>query len=310
MVKIYGFNIIPILPFLFAIQIVKSQAVNIPCLDRQLALSDKNSVLIRKKKKLFYWNIETNQRLFSKGFKIAYPFFDKAALVQEDGKYGVIDRNGRFIIDARYETFELAPFPHEAHIVIFNDLTINLKTGQKTTRYLRDEEPAPPKIRTPQDQKGEKWLRKSDHIKAFMQFEKIVAIGIDFVIVSNKGKIGITDIAGNALSEQDYEAVRFTEKYPHGIHSIIGLKNEKIWHYFRNGEKLLESSFACVRFDVELPNAIGVFQKKKHYKVLFTDGSVSEKRYDAISQNAFVAQRKNKIYLLKSDGQEQLFYRN
>ncbi|WP_420320216.1 hypothetical protein [Flagellimonas sp.] len=305
MVKKYGFRVLTILPCFLAIQMLKSQTINIPSLDRQLFLSDKDIALIRKKKKIFYWDKQQNQKLFSKGFHIAYPFFEKAALVQEEGKYGIIDRNGGFLIEPVHETFELAPFPHEAHIVIFKDLVFDLNTGHKTSHYLRDEEPAPPKI-----QKGIKWSQKSDYEFISKNYDSIIAIGVDFVLVSNKGKIGIADLDGNPLSEQDYEEVQFTEKYPHGIISTIGLRKEKRWHYFQNGKKFLESPYACQRFDVELPNAVGVFYKNKRYKVLFKDGGISKKGYDLISKNALAAKRKNKTYLLNGDGKARLLHQD
>lgn len=300
MVKKYGFRVLTILPCFLAIQMLESQTINITYLDRQLLQSDKNIVLIPHKKKLYYWNKQKNRQLFSKGFDIAYPFFEKAALVQEKGEYGIIDRNGEFLIEPTYENFELAPFAHEANIVTFKDVAINLNTGRKTTNYLRDEEPAPAKI-----QKAIKGLQKSDS----EQYNKIVAVGIDFIIVSHKGRIGIADLAGIPLTQQDYEEVQFTEKYPYGIHSTVGLKKGKNWHYFRNGKKLMESPYACKRFDIKLPNTVCIFCKRKQHKILFEDGSISKKGYDLISENAFVAKRKNKIYLLNGDGTAQLFYK-
>ncbi|MGW9687247.1 hypothetical protein [Flagellimonas sp. 2504JD1-5] len=278
---------------------LKSQTINIPCLDRQLFLSDKNIVLVRHKKQLFYWDLQKNLLLFSKGFHIAYPFFDKAALVQKEGKYGIIDRTGEFLVEPVHETFELAPFPHEANIVIFKNEAFDLKTGKKTTNYLRDEEPSPSKIQNASDLKF-----------ITQKYDQILAVGIHFIIVSNKGKIGITNLAGSLISEQYYEEVRFTERYPHGIHSTIGLKKGKNWYYFQNGKKFLESPYACERFDVELPKAIGIFRKKMRYKILYKDGSISKKGYDLISKNAFVAKRKNRTYLLNGDGKAQLLHKN
>ncbi len=283
--------------------------INVEALDAQFLLADKSILPIQQEGEMYFLDVNKNEKLFLKGFDIAYPFFKSGALIKLDGKYGIIDRNGKFLIQPTYKTFELAPFPEECHIVIFEDLAFDLKTGTASNNYLKNEEPSPPKLQIFKGENGKYGIKNKEKVKIAPAYDDIIAINPKFILVVEKEKIGFIDLLGNVLVDPIFEKAYYSEKYPHYIYPIIALKKGRQWHYFKDGEKILESRFASTRFDISLPNAIGVFLKRKRSKVLFKNGSTSKKSYDFIAKNGLVAQRKNKIYLLKSNGEEHLYHR-
>ena len=60
---------------------------------------------VQKKTKYYYINSYTNADVFNRCFDEAYPFYNGYGLVKYNGKYGIIDRTGQFIISPNYNWF-------------------------------------------------------------------------------------------------------------------------------------------------------------------------------------------------------------
>lgn len=284
--------------------------VNLNILMAQLPNSEKSIDVTYHKQKMYYVNANNKEKLFSEGFDVAYPFFLKSALVQNNGKYGVIDVKGNFFVSPTYRTVELAPFEHESHIVLFDDGKIfNLQTGKETNSYLRDEESAVPKWNIFRSKNGKYGINKKDKVIIPANYDNILEIVADLIIVVQKGKIGLIDFKENIRADFNYEDANYSiSQYSNTAFPTIGLKKDTKWIYFKHGEEILKSKYQCFNFATLLPNSIGIFSKKGKLNILFKDGNILENNYDFISENGLVGVRKNKIYLLKNDRSRQLYY--
>ncbi|WP_222984365.1 WG repeat-containing protein [Flagellimonas meishanensis] len=284
--------------------------VNIAILSAQLAHSDQAVFPMWKNGKMYYVDSTTNKTLIAQGFDVAYPFFKKAALVKEKGKFAVIDKKGTFLLPPQYDEVDVAPFDHESHLVILNrDMIFDLNKGQQASYYLRDEEPE--MIESNQFPVGNdsNGLSKDIHGADLVAYDSILTRGADFTIAKIHGKISVLGNQGNTITNEYFEDAIFSFSMYTGLaHPTFGLKQNGVWSYFKNGKIILKSRHHCISFGTLLPNSIGIIMKRNMHWILFEDGKISKKSYDFISENGLVGIRKNNVYVLKSDGSGQRYY--
>ncbi|MHA7058825.1 WG repeat-containing protein [Aquimarina sp. M1] len=258
---------------------------------------------------MYYRNTQDNTKLFSKGFDVAYPFFYKNAIIKQDGKYGIIDKTGAFLIEPLYDDFELAPYENESYIVIFNDdVIVNLYNGNTNASYIYCAEVIPT-LYAFQGKNKKFGVKKERKTIVRPKYDTILAIGYEFIVASKNKYLGIIDVKGKCLVNFEYEEAQYSE-YAEGFstYPIVGLRKNKTWTYFEKGKEILKSEYKCENFSVLLENAVGVFTTNGKKNVLFKNENIMKKEYDFISNNGLVGRIDNNIFLLKSDGSDELYF--
>jgi hypothetical protein len=285
--------------------------LKIDVLVTQLSYSVKDIKPVYHNSKMYYVNTNDNSRLFSKKFEVAYPFFKKSALVKNNGKYGIVDLKGNYLVQPIHDTFSLAPYEHECYIVIFNKNNIfDLNRAQKTDSYTICEEYALPERYFFKGENEKYGVKKEDSIIINARYDTIFTVDSKFIIASMNEKIGVIDNNDNRLIDFIYDDLIYSkdESFQY-TYPVFGLKKDEEWVYFKNGTKIIESPYNCTSFTTSLKNSIGIFTTKGKKNILFKNGSTLNNSYDFISENGLVGIRNNKVFLINSDGSEQLYYK-
>lgn len=286
------------------------QHFKLDVLIKQLAYANTDIKTKFEKGKMYYLYENNNEKLISRGFDIAYPFFQKSAIVMQNGKYGIIDKNGNYLIKPIYKDFELAPYEHESYIVIFNNnVVFNLNSGVKNVSYTICEEPASPELYSFIGENKKYGVKKEDVVIVKPIYDTIYAVEHRFIIASKNKKIGIIDQDNKKLTDFEYDEVQcskdalFDYTYP-----IFGLRKKRTWIYFENGKKLIESNYKCNSFLTIFENSIGIFTLKGQKNILFKNGKILKKYYDFISEDGLIATIGNTIFKIKNNGTDELYF--
>ena len=261
--------------------------------------------------KNYYYDVTTNTKLFLKGFDIGYPFFLESALVRQNGKYGIIDKQGNFQIEPIYDTFKLAPYDHESYIVIFNDDVIfDLNAGKSNASYTICEEPASPML-YPFLGENKKFGVKEEGLTIIKAvYDTIYAVESEFIIAAKNNKIGLLNLKGEQLTKFEYDETQFSKDQMFDYtYAIFGLRKKNTWTYFEKGQRLINSKYKCTSFLSLLENSIGVFSKKGQENILFKNGKTLDKYYDYVSPYGLVGTIDNEIFTLNSDGSGALYFK-
>lgn len=296
--------------FFLMLNLLQAQDLKLHVLITQLPYSNKAIEAKFENGKIYYFNKNTSEKLFLTGFDIAYPFFLKSAIVKQNGKYGIIDKNGDYLIKPIYNDFELAPYEHESYIVIFNDdVVFNLDRGLANASYTICEEPASPELYAFAGKNKKYGVKQEDGVLIKPIYDTIYAVEPKFVMASKNKKIGVVDLKNNTIIDFKYDESQYSEDREFDYtYSVFGLRKNHIWTYFDSGQKILESEYKCDSFLTLLENTIGVFNFKGKQNILFKNGKTLNKYYDFVSKNGLVGTVGNKVFEIKGDGSDVLYY--
>lgn len=257
-----------------------------------------------------YVNIE-GKKIFTKSFDLAYPFFEKSALVQQDGKYGIIDLQGNYIASPTYTSYELPPYDNESYIIIFTpEIQYDLRTGELNKNgYTVCEMPEIPELYAFKDKSKKYGVMRGDKIVITTQFDTVYSVNNTFSIASKKGKIGVVTPENKLLVDFEYNHVSLSKETEYEYtYPIFGLEKNGKWIYFENGIKLIESNYKVNSFMIRQKNAIGIYKEEGKENILFKNGETLKNSYDWIDGFGVVAIDNKKIYVLDENGKRTLFY--
>lgn len=296
------------------IQILNELPFNITTLANQQTYSLEHISPKFVKGEFFYFNVITKNKEFENGFEEAYPFIGKSALIKENGKFGVIDLKGNYLVQPKYESYHLPPYNHDSNLVIFidfgNEFIFDLNLGKENTSgYTICEEPAIP-IHSPFKSSENKYGIK-DLIEA--KYDSILDIHFDYFVMKKEGKIGVIDKNEKEILPFEYTDYIFSRGDYFVSPQKIGLKKDKEWNYFEvneiKGNAIVTSKIECFKMhNIFLKNALGIFKKKESFNILFTNGKKLKKNYNWISDNGLIGIKSKSVYLLNPDGTSTLYY--
>ncbi|MDN3692851.1 hypothetical protein QWZ06_11460 [Chryseobacterium tructae] len=272
--------------------------------------TSKDSILPSYQKEAFiYINQKTGQPAFNKEFKEAYPFYGKSALVydSETKSYNAINRNGDFILErGKYKQMSNPVDCSIGSVKLFTaqegnmtEINYELHTTEIVNECSQPYRPFcayPVYFRVPftKNEAG-KYIANAN----CLEVDEVKALDRDYFMVLKEGKIGIVHKNGKILVPIEYEesTITFAENKSTYI-GIVPLKKENIWYYFNNGGDLItENDNACHHFFNSSEIKLGVYKKGEKYSILYKDGS-SSKDYDWISEQGYLARRKNDFYFI------------
>lgn len=289
---------------------------NLYTLSTQKAYSVENILPRIEGDTFYYFNLTTGKKVFNNNFEEAYPFIGKCALVKANGKYGIIDLKGNYIIEPTYIDYDLPPYEDECHLIIFTeDFIFDLNAGTKSDNgYIICEEPAVPEFRTftLHNKYGIKNNTNETIIEA--KYDSVIDIHFDFFVLKLNNNIGVINAKNETIIDFKYEEATFSRDDYYTTPQTIGLKKGNTWTYFelpkstKNG--ILSSKHQCFQMHaLALENAIDVFKKRNRFNILFKNGKKLNKYYNWISNNGLVGTRNKVVYFINQDGSSNLYYK-
>ena len=268
--------------------------------------------------KFYYVNTKTNEKIFDKGFEIAYPFVGrKSAIIKLNGKFGIVDRKGNLLVEPSYNSFQLWHTTFRENFVAFGGNANNvfdLLNGEYVIPGNGCENPNPERanVSSFKGKNGKYGIIENQKAIINPIYDSIYLIKFSLIIVKKKKRIGIIDENNVKLLPFNYEDIIISKPHNYTIPNLIGLKNENIWEYYQleNKPKLLaKSEFKCRNIgEIIIKNGIGIYKNNQKFNVLFYDGSSMLKEYDWISNDGTIAINEKNIYILGDDGIPFLYY--
>jgi hypothetical protein len=275
--------------------------------------------------KFYYVNVKTGKKAFVQGFDAAYPFGgENFAIVKAAGKYGVINKNGKYTVSPRYKSFKIcSPMPWD-HVVTFdssNDLLFDLDRGKFITRAGEiDPYIEPVNFVTFKGDDSRFGLKKIINNEYYNQktlfepvFDSVYILRPNYFVAAREGTIGIADGEGITLLPFEYDEIISSKPDESRAVKLIGLRKATEWEYYRLEQKpelILRSAHQCVSLgDITIPGALGVCKSGSKYNVLFRTGTLLSKDYDWISNDATIAIDGNDVYIIGGDGDPFFYYK-
>lgn len=239
----------------------------------------KTKVLNEKNQQIFteYEHVEaiTNQ---DKTGSLWYE--DNVLKVQKDGKYGLINFNGKEILETEYE--EIIPIE-------------NIKNSFKIKKD------------------GKSGIVDSDgKVVVEPQYIDIDVLGKDnktgFIIKEDSGKYGIIDYSNNQVLEAQYD---YIEKiYKNDLYVVITEGKQKLVN--RKGEDILTAGFNSIKEILSTQENAVIFEKLNKYGIMDLSGKIIlDANYDLIEETKsgiFIAKNNDKYGIIDINGEEKLAF--
>ncbi|KGO85237.1 hypothetical protein Q765_17230 [Flavobacterium rivuli WB 3.3-2 = DSM 21788] len=271
--------------------------------------------------KFIYINTKTGKAAFKGIYDSAYPFVKNAAVVVVDGKHGIIDRTGKWLVKPFVCAFVLPSY--EDYIAIFRsavnnsegEFTYNLRSKKANDGYIYCEKAAGPQHYFFKDGKGPYGVKNLVENKILIkpQYDSIYGIYQSGAVLVRTKNIGIVNLNNEIIVPLEYDNItRRGGNYPMAT-KIIGLHKNNTWEYFdltnlKQGS-ILKSTHKCYILEgLALKDALGIYKEGNKYNILFKDGSTLPTAYDWISDNGLIAINNGNVYILNNDKSAYLYY--
>ena len=248
-----------------------------------------------------YINTKSKLPVIEETFEEAYPFVRDFGLVKVDGKYGIINRHGDFVVKPTFPQFQLV-WNVNYGVWLDVDRYFSFIQGKLINEpEILCAEPASPQLYCYKQGKKFGLIFKKDTIKKPI-FDSVYAITNRIAIVSLSGKIGIIDHTGKFLNKLNYDSYAG----PTGYNSTLkfALKQKDTWHYFNENKKLFES-----KFQPTLSDGVFLVRVDKRYNYLDDEGNLAlSKNYKWISDYGDIAINENDNIVFLFKGKKVLTY--
>lgn len=271
--------------------------------------------------KFIYIDTKTSKQAFKGTYDSAYPFVKNAAVVAVGGKYGIIDRNGKWLVKPSVCAFVLPSY--EDYIAIFRsavnndegEFTYNLLSKKPDPGYIGCAEPSASPYYSFTDSEGLHGVKilGADKIIIKPQYDSIYGIHQSGAVLVRTKEIGIVNLNNEIIVPLEYDNItRRGGNYPM-VTKIIGLRKNNTWEYFdlTNLSKaaILKSTHKCYILEgLVFKNALGIYKEDSKFNILFKDGSTLPTAYDWISDNGLIAVKNGNVYILNNDKSAYLYY--
>lgn len=273
--------------------------------------------------KFYYLNTKTNKIIGNEGYEVAYPFVGRtSAIIRRNGKYGVVNRKGKLLVEPSYNSFQLWHTPMRENMVAFNNdanSVFDLLQGEFVIPGNGCAEPYVERatIFSFKGATGKYGIYKIDENQTHKTiikpiYDSIYLIKFKFIVAKKNNKIGIIDENDNIIIPFTYENIVISKPKHFTISNFIGLKNETNWEYYQLSNKpilLLKSEFKCQNIgEITIKKGFGIYNHNNKYNILFYDGSSMKNEYDWISNDGTLAMLEDRLYILGDDGIPLLYY--
>jgi len=168
--------------------------------------------------KFIYIDTKTGGQAFAGTYKMAYPFVHNAAVVYNDGMYGIISRDGKWLKKpAAYQNFRI----EDGRVAVFNssnsyqkEYTFDLNSLQENSGYINCAMPSIPEYFTFKAENGKWGVKHRDRtIKMEAKYDTIKGL-YDNNVVARKGtKYGVVTLAGKEVVPFIYSGVSTNANY-------------------------------------------------------------------------------------------------
>ncbi len=194
---------------------------------------------IGKSRVFKYVNIHTHKQAVDEQFEEAYPFSQGYGLVKAKGKYGIIDRNGKYILNPKYYFFR---FLYSADLNVgitwddgsFFDFSTGTLENEQGGYFI---DPVLHNYISYYEDKGKYGLMYDNGTKSKPIYDSVLVSGEYIAIVKIGKKIGVVNSKGVVVAPFIYTD-RVLES-----NRIYALKRNKEWHYFKFGKELFKSTY-------------------------------------------------------------------
>ena len=252
--------------------------------------------------KFHYLNTHS-KKVLSQQFDVAYPYYKQYAVVKQNGKYGIINRNGEFVVQPIYWDF----------LIDDNEITlemVNISRQQdiskqfdmlsgKLTDYIFSEN-VPMFGNDHAYKEGKKYgviFDKGATIQPI--FDTVISINNDFAIGKRSGKYGAINSLGMVEIPFVYENVFYL------FTPYCAFKNGNEWSYFKN----LKLLFSTKMQPTDLTKNKLIFKKGNYYNYFDETGRVMlTADYNWISDNSCIAINKHNQLVFLDNNKEFVYY--
>ncbi|SHF62193.1 hypothetical protein SAMN05443633_105157 [Chryseobacterium arachidis] len=254
----------------------------------------------------YFCDNKTKNRIFPYGFEIAYPFVGKTAVVKYKGRWGLIDRNGRFIFYS-VTTYPIRLTSYEKYAVFDNSIMYDLRSGILQEHSIYCAEPAGPNYFISKSKSGkynlievEKGPVFKTEMDSIIPNQNLIYKGNSnrsLLILKKNNKYGLYLSNGTEILKIKYEKAKFLGNY------FMLYENNKWNYYTYENNKLnliLSSPFECITPAYQT-KVIGTFKKDNQYNLLKIDGEILPENFDFISDNAAYGVKDNTMVIFNSD---------
>lgn len=233
-------------------------------------------------------------------FDLAYPFHDGYGLVKRDGKYGIIDKIGRYIIEPKFTTVQLLDYPDA---ILFNTREwFSFNEGKLFTGYYGEIHPVIPEAWYYKN-KGKYGLTLRNGSKYKAIYDSVLAIGINYIVVKKRGKIGVINDAQEILIPfSNNECVIGS-----GYTPFFALKRNSLWHYYQNPRTLL---FKTQFKPASLNHGVLIFETSGLFNYFDNNGNIMlPKNYKWISKSGHIAiNERDELVLFNKEKKEFIYF--
>ncbi|WP_415325672.1 hypothetical protein [Chryseobacterium sp. MMS23-Vi53] len=251
----------------------------------------------------YYYNSRTKKKIFSYGYTIAYPFVGKSALVKYNGRWGIIDKNGKFIFYSDSYGVKLSSYEK---YVILEDGMYDLLSGTPKENAIYCAEPATPDYFVLKAKNGKYNLNNEKNepifkteVDSIIKQQDLLYKGNsirNLLIVKKKNKYGLRNTDGHEILKIKYENAKFVGNY-------FMLFENNTWNYYvYENNKLnliLSTPFECITPAYQV-GVIGAFKKDNKYNLLKVNGEILLESFDYINDDATFGIKENTLVIFDS----------
>lgn len=266
----------------------------------------------------YYIDNEADEIAIPIRFNEAYPFINKCALVKYNDKYGVINQEGKYVIEPIYAEPKLNSWINP-FIISLDTIVFDLNLGTKmSSRFYNPNFHAHPLGSTIYVQKVDDKYGLMTDAEEFVvkpQFDSIFFFDeyLDIALAQKKNKIGIINSKNDIVQPFEYDSIILGKNIQYNMH-VYALYKKGKWYYFSPHQpetELFSSPHKIIYFRrnrFSNGNLLGIYKIDSQYNALSIQGKSFPHNYDMLSEDALVGIRNNIVYLIFEDGTEIPYY--
>ncbi|WP_294250684.1 WG repeat-containing protein [uncultured Chryseobacterium sp.] len=256
-----------------------------------------------------FYNRKTKSRVFPDGYEAAYPFAGKTALVKHNNRWGLIDRNGKFVY--HHPVPDIVRLSSYEKFVLFSDdrtdrIIYRMQDGSRQESSIACAMPATPDYFISKTGNGKYNLTSQDHQPVFSTDSDTIISNNrllykdnpdNLILAKKKNRYSLLDTEGKEITKTKYTKARFT-----GPYVMLSEKNQ--WNYYTYQNKQLHFMFSSpyeCRTPAYQENAVGVFRTPEGYNILKANGEILRDYFEYISDEGTYGVKGNILFIFSSD---------
>lgn len=194
-----------------------------------------------------YLNIHTNTPIINYTFEEAYPFYRGYALIKVANKYGVIKRNGEYVVQPKFERFSLITGLGTNTTIAFDNMIFFDFDEGKLVKEVGGHmyEPVRGDIGY-YEQSGKYGLIFKDGSRSKPIYDSVLIRIQHMMILRKAGKIGAVNCIEKTIAPFVFTDAVIQKWNGYTWNLSYALRHGDSWHYFDTGRELFESKYKPV----------------------------------------------------------------